>query len=285
MRSLLLAVVFVRLLPPAEAPRLPNWLQSAPGAHDVSTQRGPKSVIASYQTGLAPAAVTAHYLKQIRAAGLDPQENFDGIGASIRILAQGASGVVRVRDADPGSQVRVQYAITGILVPHSKSDGTCRESERIYYSQVRATAVCSEAAPLQLDWPVWLQEVPGGKLTERSPEPAPPPGWYPGSFLSRRYESVERLEDLYEYFRLLLKDRGFKASGQIDAPEPFLHGMQRPVRNIALDPRHLLPEYANVLYVRQVHITFARSAAGTVLTILVQVHNPAGAAESSAITP
>jgi hypothetical protein len=274
--ALLAAFLFANLWAQT-APRLPDWLQPLPEARDVVVHNGRQSIQTTYETAMAPAAVVSSYQKRLQSAGMQPKADFDGIGTSIRVSTHGVSGVISVRESDTGTHVKVEFAVVGIVIPPNTGfNGTCPEGKHLYTSSGKG--VCSEAAPLKLEWPEWLDS-PRFRLIsakQESPRAAGLWGWFDEPTLVRQFESAEKSEDLYAYYRELFRMRGYTVSGQLTPTESWVRGFQRPVKYAALDPKHVLPEYSNVQYVRQIHIRLARAdgpTPGTHVTVLLQVRN------------
>ncbi|MBV8817829.1 MAG: hypothetical protein JO022_05690 [Acidobacteriaceae bacterium] len=273
MRALGLAVILVVQVYAEVAPRLPDWLKAEPGAKDEQVHSGPKSVQQSYEISEPVHTVVDFYRAEIEQAGLRARVDFDGIGTSIRVLAQGASSVITVREGESGTRVKVEYAITDIALPNSLAGRACLEGTRLYQSEWNGRSVCSEAAPLKLVWPSWL-DPPESRALEDLRRSITPVGWYDDPSIIRAFECRKTPDEVFDHYRRVFRDWGFTSWGQLQTAEPWVRGMQRPVKNVALDPRHILPEYANVAYVRQVYVQLLRLQTGTQVTVVLQVHNP-----------
>jgi len=102
-RALLLALLSLSLS--AADTALPKWLAPFPHIQtDTATPSG-------YTARAASADVIAHYERQMREAGVSFKIENDGIGTSILATEGLASAVVRIRENDRGSTVRVSYTI------------------------------------------------------------------------------------------------------------------------------------------------------------------------------
>ena len=92
---------------------LPNWLAPFPQAQsDTATP-------SNYTARASAADVAEHYESQMRAKGISFKVENDGIGISILATEGQASAVVRIRDNDRGSIVRVSYTINAASPPQT----------------------------------------------------------------------------------------------------------------------------------------------------------------------
>jgi hypothetical protein len=109
-------------------PRLamPEWLAPFPQARDLSAGAASAEVTASYTAPAQAADVITHYELQMRTAGVAFKTQSDGIGVSIVASAERVSAVVRIREDDGVSKVKVSYAVTpdktaGLVLAASQS--------------------------------------------------------------------------------------------------------------------------------------------------------------------
>jgi len=82
---------------------LPAWLSPYPGAHVEST----KSTDTSYTVAAKPDDVIAHYRKLLVSQALPFIPNFDGMGTSVRAAAAECDLLLKIRESDAGTSIRV----------------------------------------------------------------------------------------------------------------------------------------------------------------------------------
>ena len=90
---------------------MPEWLTPFPHARDESATSAPTEGVSNYTALGRTAEVVAYYQQQLRAAGIDFKAQSDGLGVSITAAKDEVSAVIRIRDYDDTSRVRVSYAI------------------------------------------------------------------------------------------------------------------------------------------------------------------------------
>jgi len=82
---------------------LPAWLSPYPGAHVEST----KSMETNYKVAATPDDVIAHYRKLLVSQALPFIPNFDGMGTSVRAAAAECDLLLKIRESDSGTSIRV----------------------------------------------------------------------------------------------------------------------------------------------------------------------------------
>jgi hypothetical protein len=90
---------------------MPEWLAPFPQARDQSVTAVPTEGASVYTALARPADVISHYEQQMRAAGVAFKTQGDGIGVSIVASAERLSAVIRIREAEDGSKVKVSYSL------------------------------------------------------------------------------------------------------------------------------------------------------------------------------
>jgi len=90
---------------------LPNWLAPVAQARDQSAKAAPTEASSAYATSEPPAAVIAHYERQMRVAGISFQTRRDGTDTWIEALTPNAAGTVRVAELKGGTTVEVKYEL------------------------------------------------------------------------------------------------------------------------------------------------------------------------------
>jgi hypothetical protein len=92
-------------------PTMPGWLAPFSQARDQSATSASAENISSYTALARPAEVISHYERQMRAASVAFKTQSDGIGVSILASADRLSAVVRIREADDLTMVKVTYSV------------------------------------------------------------------------------------------------------------------------------------------------------------------------------
>jgi hypothetical protein len=116
---------------------MPEWLAPFSQARDQSATSASTENISTYTALAHPAEVISHYERQMRAAGVAFKTQSDGIGVSILASAERLSAVVRIREAEDVSRVKVTYSVA--------QDKPAGQSPAIPRSQ---TAVPQQSAPI-----------------------------------------------------------------------------------------------------------------------------------------
>jgi hypothetical protein len=241
---------------------LPAWLAPLSQARDPSAKATPTEATSSYIALTPPPAVVDHYESQMRAAGIPFETRPDGNGARIEATAERTIGTVRVHQADGGARVEVTYRWKPDPPP--------------------APPKVTAPAPLELEWPDWL-EIPDAVLISEQTNPPGSEGkslaeTCPGDVLGKPsqgcldkvYQSTDQLPDLYEYFAALLEQHGYASQANTDpgkaiaAPSASLTMREYPSPQAASYYRQL-----NV-YLRQPDTPETR------VEIAFLVHNPPG---------
>jgi hypothetical protein len=91
---------------------LPTWLAPFPQARDQSATAASTESTSTYTALAHPADVISHYEQQLRTAGISFRTQSDGIGVSIVASAEKVSAIIRIREADDFSKVKVTYSLT-----------------------------------------------------------------------------------------------------------------------------------------------------------------------------
>src|SRR5258708_2156470 len=94
-------------------PRLamPEWLAPFPQARDQSATAASTESVSTYTALAHPAEVVSHYERQMRAAGVAFRTQSDGIGFSILASAERLSAVIRIREVEDVSKVKVSFSV------------------------------------------------------------------------------------------------------------------------------------------------------------------------------
>lgn len=134
---------------------MPEWLAPFPQARDQSAAVATE-ITSSYTAPAQAADVIAHYERQMRTAGVTFKTQSDGIGVSIVASAERASAVVRTREDDGVSKVKVSYAVTpdktaGLVLassrpPSSSSPSSGRREPLSPYARVPYTWILNPGA-------------------------------------------------------------------------------------------------------------------------------------------
>ena len=106
--ALLLGQGVVRLPEPTPL-SLPDWLAPFPQADDATERASSLEVTCSYTAPAAPAAIIAHYERQMRVAGITFETKPEGSGASIEMSTADTFGVIRIREQSGAATVELTY--------------------------------------------------------------------------------------------------------------------------------------------------------------------------------
>ena len=98
----------VRLPEPAPL-SLPEWLAPFPQADDATERASSLEVTSSYTAPSAPAAIIAHYERQMRAAGIAYEMKPEGTGASIEMTSENTFGVIHIRQQNGAATADVTF--------------------------------------------------------------------------------------------------------------------------------------------------------------------------------
>jgi hypothetical protein len=140
---------------------MPEWLAPFPQARDQSAAAVAAEITSSYTAPAQAADVITHYERQMRTAGVTFKTQSDGIGVSIVASAERASAVVRIREDDGVSKVKVSYALTadktaGLVLassqPPSPSSGRRQPLSpyaRVPYTWILQSVVVRGSKPTQ----------------------------------------------------------------------------------------------------------------------------------------
>lgn len=91
----------------AETKGMPVWLTPYPGAR-TEPANAPET---SYEVAAKPEEVIAHYRKLLTSQALPFIPNFDGMGVSVRAAAPECDLLLKIRESDAGTQVRVSCTV------------------------------------------------------------------------------------------------------------------------------------------------------------------------------
>jgi len=280
---------------------LPEWLNADTNATDRRNTASASSVDASYITTTAASNVVEHYKAQLKAAGVIYQASFDGIGTSISGSRGAESCIIRVREIDGGSQVKIGYAVnvpsdssaTAVPVTTALPVSTFPESP-FHVSKTRhliASDVTDWATPpLRPDWPQWLGPPPNGsQISGQEPVDRAKLNatLQTGEYVRRVFHTSDEIHDVYQYYSAFLKSHGYFISrgGMDNWVEVFsqknlghltgsLEAYQHPVKNAVSDPSSPFPDMPNSHYERRILIGLTKDH-GTTVTVTFGVKNGA----------
>jgi hypothetical protein len=203
----------------------PDWLTAYPGTLP-NTRTLPSLIESSYQTKAGPTAVLAHYEKLFEGAGLTFAPTFDGMGTVVKAAPPECDLLIKVREQDGGSFVRVSCAVkTPAMVavptppPTPKSVAPVRgpEPDRMSRAEEAARNRILEMQkydePVQYHprtaptWPVWLVDPQGGRLPVRKTSAD-------STFLSSSFSVAGDLAAVNVFYADLAESRGCRVSGR-----------------------------------------------------------------------
>jgi hypothetical protein len=198
-------------------------MASYPGA-TANTRTLPSVVESTYQTKAAPAAVVSHYDKLFESAGLSFAPTFDGMGTVIRAATPECDLMVKVREQDGGSFVRISCAektpeMVAVSAPPpapvisrtavsrdavTKADEAARN--RVLEMQKFDEPVAARPRTLPT-WPAWLVDPEGGKLLFRRTAAD-------STFLSAAFAVAAEPLAVQSFYAGLLESHGCSVTGR-----------------------------------------------------------------------
>jgi hypothetical protein len=215
-----------------DAPSLPPWLVSYPGATSTDVS-GDSLVESSYKIAAQPADLVEHYRKLFAAAGLPFQPNSDGVGTSIRASARECDLLIQIRSREEGAFVKVNCSAktqspasfspadvkvtTGrpqsTRAPHPQPHQSAADFMQMHQQKVAEMGlhrVHSDAPAPPLIWPSWLVHVSGAPLrTENGVDQAK------NAILRARYMTNVPMTEIYRFYRDLLNSHEYSARSSI----------------------------------------------------------------------
>jgi hypothetical protein len=200
----------------------PSWLVPFPGAK-ADTRTMPSMIESTYQATATPAAVVSHYGKLFDSAGLSFAPTFDGMGTVVRSSPPECDLMIKIREQDGGSFVRVSCAVktaamVAVAAPPSasKTAATPRviPPDPEAYSHDRAIAEMRKYdEPIQTRtrttpiWPSWLRDPAGHVPNYRRPNGE-------STFLSASFAVAAEIAQVREMYLGLLQVNGCTITGQ-----------------------------------------------------------------------
>lgn len=163
----------------------PSWLAPFPAALATGELLGPTSNESSYSTSASVAEVMAHYERQFKAAGLEFQSNYDGLGTTIRVQVPKRAALVQIRESDAGASIKTMFVIDVPVPFHSYSSG----------------------------WPDWLNPISGSQFREYGV-----PHLDAAShrrYLDGYYSAPFTFDQTAGYYKTLLASHGYQVGTQL----------------------------------------------------------------------
>lgn len=99
----------VVVLPEPPPLSLPDWLAPVAQADDATERASSVEVTCSYTAAVAPAAVVAHYERQMRAAGITFETKPEGSGTLIEMSTENTFADIRIREQSGAATVELTY--------------------------------------------------------------------------------------------------------------------------------------------------------------------------------
>ena len=222
----------------------PSWLVPYPGA-TAQTRSTPGLVESTYEAAARPANVVAHYQKLFETAGLPFNPGFDGMGTVIRGSAPECDLLIKIREQNSGTFVRVSCAEKTpamVAVPSPAPSAPARRptmEERIAQSHEYTRQVQEEreqksrqadlgmakfdqpvyphpkkpAPPLA--WPAWLVHCNGARLQiEKGSD------MNEFAYLKAEFNSTSDRAAIQSFYADLLNENGYPVDLQSKLPTP-----------------------------------------------------------------
>jgi hypothetical protein len=228
-----------------EAPSLPPWLESYPGAKP--TIRSSNSLVeSSYTIAAQPDDLVAHYRKRFAAAGLPFQPSGDGLGTSIRAEARECDLLIQIRSRSEGTFVKVDCSVktqsspssspSGIQVitgrPQSTRVGTISGADRMQRHQqiVAEMGIHRErhdAPAPPLVWPSWLVDIRGAAVrTQSGVDQAK------DAILTAWYTTNTPMTEIYSFYRDLLNSHEYPARAKMSTGQTISGVLQNALGSV-----------------------------------------------------
>jgi hypothetical protein len=231
MRKILVCAIFA--LTPCfsqEAPSLPAWLASYPGASPEVNSRA-FLVQSTYTTPAQPEDIVEHYRKLFETASLPFLPNYDGMGTAIRASAPECDLLIQIRTRSKGTFVSVDCAAKTLPAPASAAppDVKVMSGGRQSPQSPRATTYAPPQIPADwmaehqrkvaemgihrehhdapappLVWPSWLTHVRGEAL-----RPVAGVDQSKNGMLKAQYTTNVPMTEIYDFYRELLKSHEY----------------------------------------------------------------------------
>jgi hypothetical protein len=227
----LVFTIFAVALTPAfsqNAPLLPAWLESYPGATPV-VHSSNILVSSTYSVAAPPADIIEHYRKMFEAEGLPFHPNLNGAGTSIRAVARECDLLIQIRSHPEGTLVEVNCAAktqsssqalaparpgatgfpqTATTPPQISSDWMARHQQKVAEMGIHREHQDAPAPPLV--WPSWLVSVRGPALRPESGVDQSK-----DAMLKARYTTNAPMTEIYDFYRDLLNSHEYPTRSRL----------------------------------------------------------------------
>ncbi len=212
-----------------QAPSLPSWLATYPGA-TATVRPSDSTVESSYTTSAQPEDVVQHYGALFKAAELPFEPNSDGIGTSIRAAAPECDLLIQVRSRTEGSLVKVNCSaktqpssaslpsdvkvITSrpqpAAPPPHRTSADFMEMHRQKVAEMGIHREHHDAPAPPLVWPSWLTHVNGVALKTTSSVDQSK-----NAMLRAQYTTNAPMTEIYRFYREALASHEYPTSSRL----------------------------------------------------------------------
>ena len=220
---------------------LPEWLAPYPGASP-NTQASAGLIESSYTADGTPSEVTAHYQKELAAAGVTFQSNDDGMGIAMRASTPECDLLIRVRERGGATFVSATCSEKSsapaqatylpnvrpmpnrsALPPIPRDPSVQRGQPMARMKNFDEPVQPQPQTPLVLKWPSWLVHMPSadhGLQIQRKK--------YEGGieYLESSYVTSAPMTSIYDFYATVLKANGFYVSGHVGTGSTSTHVQQ-----------------------------------------------------------
>jgi hypothetical protein len=209
-----------------QAPALPAWLASYPGANP-EIRSSSSLAESTYTTPAQPEDIVEHYRKLFEAASVPFLPNSDGVGTSIRASAPECDLLIQIRTRPNGTFVAVncsaKTAPAAAAPPDVKVTSSRPQSPRApqipadwmaeHQRKVAEMGIHREhrdAPAPPLVWPSWLTHVRGDAL-----RPVTGVDQSKNGMLRAQYTTNVPMTEIYDFYRELLKSHEYPTRSHI----------------------------------------------------------------------
>ncbi len=242
MRRFLMVLSIPAALAAAEL-SLPDWLAPYPGvAPSMRTSAG--LIESSYNAGVKPADIVAHYEKEFAAAHVESMANDDGIGISLRGSAPECDLLIKIREQSGGSFVSVNCSEKSSSAPQDATflpqpstarrpfpasprerdahtaqmlaDADARHKQRIadqsrfdqpVYPKPRSEQ--ADTGGLVLAWPPWLVHM---KDADRPLHVVKKTDQSGSAYLESMYKTTRPMSEIYNFYEDVMNANGYRVA-------------------------------------------------------------------------
>ena len=241
MRYLPIGVIFALAAFAQDALKLPEWLQTYPGA-TASVQRSPSLVESTYSTTARLNDVVEHYRKLFESANVAFHPNPDGIGISILANVPECDLLIQIRENANGTAVHVSGSPKSGTSGATFSPGDVKvtngqtgraplpqarnvdmmQRHRDFVAEMKSRRPAQDVPAPPLMWPSWLVHLNGSSLPSRTvADGARKP------LLVAEYTTLQPMTEIRDFYRDLIGSHDYTVTGSGIAAGSTQKGVQQ----------------------------------------------------------